>query len=115
MPCLTSFQGKIDAAKVILRHGGLYDPVEAELKQKEEEQKVKASDDYYHGLNVGGKKVNWALELQPKAQKPKIPRVSAIHYAAYFNQPASIEFLLKYVLCYFTRRSLNLPFSLQGG
>ena len=74
----------------------MYDAVEAELKQKEEEQRVKQADDYYHGLNVGGKKVNWALELQPRAQKPKIPRASAIHYAAYFNQPASIEFLLKY-------------------
>jgi len=78
----------------------LYDPVEAELKQKEEEKKAKESSDYYHGLNVGGKKVNWALELQPNAKKPKIPRVSALHYAAYFDQPASVEFLLGYVNVY---------------
>ena len=75
-------RGNVSTAAVLLRYGGL--AVEYDLAANDD-------DDAYEGLDVGGKKMDWALEHRAPAAR-KFSR-NAAHIAAAYNQPASIEFL----------------------
>eukprot|EP00026_Physarum_polycephalum_P000319 Phypoly_transcript_00319.p1 GENE.Phypoly_transcript_00319~~Phypoly_transcript_00319.p1 ORF type:complete len:1731 (-),score=444.64 Phypoly_transcript_00319:70-5262(-) len=81
--------GTLDAAQVLLQHAGWLPQVMSE-KQMEQKQKDDAGG-YYTGLNVGGKKMTWASDFYGKSKKSK-NRV--LFLAAYFNQVASLKFIL---------------------
>jgi ankyrin repeat protein len=72
-------------AKLLLEHGALQ-------PEAGEEQ----SGPVYQGLNIGGKKMAWAMDYDQRNKiKSSKNRPTAVHLAAAFDQPASIDFLVK--------------------
>ena len=72
--------GHIETARVLVQRGGVQIVTEDDLPE------------IYTGLDVGGQKMDWALEHH---HKEKVRSVYAIHCAATKNQAAAIEFLVK--------------------
>jgi len=85
--------GNVSTAALLLQFGALCKGEKAAVPGEAEEEK----EEDYKGLDVGGKKMDWALDRQDYLEKKKElegPSHSALHVAAYYNQARSIEFIL---------------------
>jgi len=83
--------GKINFVERLLQLGALRKPEgvipESEKQPKDEEEEERV----YKGLDIGGRKMDWAVKRKEKSEKVKLT-TSAIHIAAFYNQPACIDF-----------------------
>ena len=77
--------GHIDMITILIENGGVEYISEDDLPE------------IYTGLDVGGQKMDWALDHHSDEfkSKPKKRTQTACILASYFNQPKSLEFLVK--------------------
>jgi ankyrin repeat protein len=86
-------KGNIDAASQLLPYGPLDVPsAKAAVAKQAKAEKKNDDDDFYEGLDVGGKKMSWVSEHRalPKRMRPR----TCLHIAAAYDQVKSIEYLL---------------------